>query len=337
MTNKINIFFTINNAYCKYLAVTMSSILLNTTQFVNFYIIDGGISDNNKQKINELKKIKDFNIEYLPIDVTLFNKMPSSSQAHISNETNYRFLISSIKPEIDKCIFLDADLVVDGDISELWNIDIKDYYMAAVNDQAALNIEGWAKKLPLPADYTYVNTGVTVMNLKKWRKDNVEKQFFENVSKYKDLLMFPDQDILNITLFSKVKYLSHIFNAMPVQKYRNLEQEKEAFSHPIIIHWAGGRKPWLFPDVPYSFVFWKYARQTPFYEEIIYQNAKSNYALLNASTVKDAFNFTKNKIRYWRYKLLSKITLGNMRKHYKSKKKDLKKRLKQVKAFLKGK
>lgn len=53
--------------------------------------------------------------------------------------------------------------------------------------------------------------------------------------------------------------------------------------------------------------------------------------------VKDAFDYTKNKIKYWRCKLLAKLTFGKMRKHYKTKKKELKNRLKQVRSFLKGK
>ena len=117
----MNIFLTIDDNYTKYLAVTIASILYNLDKddTVNFFILDGGISEYNKKRINNLKKIKDFNIEYIVIDRSKFDKIVSSSQAHISNETNYRFIISSLKPELDKCLFLDADLIIDGNIKEL--------------------------------------------------------------------------------------------------------------------------------------------------------------------------------------------------------------------------
>ncbi|EAL2869667.1 glycosyltransferase family 8 protein, partial [Campylobacter coli] len=202
--------------------------------------------------------------------------MPNSSQAHISNETNYRFLVSSLKPNLDKCIFLDVDLVVVGDIAKLWEIDIDERYMAAVGDQAPLHPSSWTLKLPLPYDYLYVNTGVTLFNLKKWREDNIQDLLFQNSAKYASVLQFPDQDTLNITLYKKIRYLSHIYNAMPVQTYYNEEQKQEAFSNPQVIHWAGAHKPWKYPDVPYAEMFWYYAHQTPFYEEILFKNITQN-------------------------------------------------------------
>lgn len=343
MKENINIFFTINDSYSCYLGTAIASILYNTqtTKELNFYILDGGISEDNKRKLDELKKIKNFNIEYLAISTERFKNIPHSSQAHISNETNYRFLISSLKPDIDKCIFIDADLIFDKDIEELWKIDIEQYYMGAVTDQAPLRPDCWAEKLPLPQDYIYVNTGVTIMNLKKWREDKVEEKFFDNVNKYATLLRFPDQDILNITLFKKVKYISHRFNAMPVQTYLNETQKTEAFQSPIVIHWAGRRKPWINPGYPYGDKFWYYARMTPFYEEIIYKNLKSTFSSKlnnfgNKEMLKDIVEYGKNKFNYYRCRILCNFTLGSLRKHYKEKKKDLKTRIKRVKKFLKG-
>ncbi|TKX28200.1 hypothetical protein CQA38_08640 [Campylobacter sp. MIT 12-5580] len=247
---------------------------------LHFYIIDGGISQENKQIIQNLQIDEKYIIEFITIDTELFQKFPQSSQEHISIETNYRFLVSSLKSHLDKCIFLDADLIFLGDISKLWQIDIKDYYIAAVSDQTPLLkdnhwILSWISKLPLPSNYAYINTGVTLINLKKWREDKVEALFFQNIEKYHKILAFPDQDILNITLYKHVKYLSHIYNAMPIQTYANKKQEKEAFSNPQIIHWAGYKKPWLYIDAPYADKFWYYAKKTPFYDKMI--NSRTIY------------------------------------------------------------
>ena len=70
---------------------------------------------------------------------------------------------------MDKCLFLDADLIADKDITELYNINIDDFYMGAVADQFPLTENCWAKRLDLAKNYRYVNTGVILVNLKKWR------------------------------------------------------------------------------------------------------------------------------------------------------------------------
>ena len=322
----INIFFTVNNNYIPYLATAIASIIanINDNSFARFYIISNDIVDINKKKIDKLKNIKDFNIEYIKIDNSRFENIVKSSQAHITNETNYRFIISSLKPELDKCLFLDADLIADKDITELYNINIDDFYMGAVADQLPLTENCWAKRLDLAKNYRYVNTGVILVNLKKWREENIENKLFENVIKYANLLQFPDQDTLNITLQDKVKNISHIYNAMPVQNYLVGEEKKEAFDEPVIIHWAGYRKPWIYSDTNYSEYFWKYAHMTPFYEDIIYINVleqvdkKINTIIESLINEKNTLQLKLNEIntkiidlQYEHYKLRSKIKYNN--------------------------
>ncbi|ECK7424007.1 glycosyltransferase family 8 protein [Campylobacter jejuni] len=300
MRKNIHIFFTINDVYSGYLSACMISILdsLDRDYIPYFYIIDGGISEKNKNKLKFLNIGREFYVEFIAVNQDLFKNLPNSFQSHISNETNYRFLVSTIKPNLDKCIFLDVDLVAVGDISKLWEICIDDYYMAAVSDQAPLHSESWTLKLPLPYDYLYVNTGVTLINLKKWREDNIQELLFQNSAQYAEILQFPDQDTLNITLYKKIKYLSHIYNAMPVQTYYNEKQKQEAFSNPQIIHWAGYKKPWKFPDAPYAEMFWHYARQTPFYEEILFKNITQNSLNIIQNSIQGAVERVKAHLSY---------------------------------------
>lgn len=343
-TKVIDISFAISDVYAKYLAVSIASIIVNTSAPVRFHIIDGGISQENKRKLGELEKLRNFEIEYLSVDKKKFAKIPKCCVKHVdSDDTNCRLLISTLKPDLDKCIFLDADLVAQGDIQKLWNIDLEDNYIAAVKDQAPLATDSWAKKLPIPPGYSYVNTGVTLINLKKWRKDEIQKKLFKNIKKYRELLWFPDQDTLNITLSPHVQYISPIFNAMPVQMYRDEEQKVEAFSSPIIIHWAGRMKPWIHPHVPYGDLFWKYARLTPFYEEIMFKNVEESSkdkgnikeaSMLSPRIFKDALQYNKIRLIYYRYRILSKITFGKTRRHYIEKKRAYKQRIHAAQRFM---
>lgn len=334
----INIFFTADNGYAKYLAVSMVSIIVNTEHPIYFYILDGGISIESKRRIDDLKKIKPFKIEYISIDNKRFDNAPKSSQEHISNNTNYRFLISTLKPDLDKCIFLDADLVAQGDIAKLWDIDIGDNYMAAVMDQFSLSPNSWAQKLPLPKNYIYVNTGVAVMNLKRWRKDRIEVKVFENLERYRNLLMFPDQDTLNITLAPHVQYLPHVFNAMPLQHYYNTDQEKEAFSDPVILHWAGNKKPWTLPWEKMANIYLHYAKLTPFYEEILYVNIANNENVLSDGQILKDFReialFPDYRRKLSRVRWKAHFSWGERKRRYIERKKELKNKIKAIEKLL---
>ncbi len=269
MSEKINIFFNVNDLYVKYMSVTMASILINTKRDVSFYVISSDITEKSKKNIEKLKRIKDFDIEYIDIDSKKMDLIPESSRSDISIETNYRFLVSSLKPEMKKCIFLDADLVVDKDISKLWDIHIEDNYMAAVKDRITFSSSySWVHNLPLPEKFTYVNTGVAIMNLDLWRKDNIEQKIFEYAQKYRDILKFPDQDILNIVLAPKIYYLENKFNADCNHEYFIEEERKKAFLNSVVFHWVGYNKPWNKFFCPYFYKYWMYAFLSPYYKAI---------------------------------------------------------------------
>lgn len=91
----------------------------------------------------------------------------------------------------------------------------------------------------------------------------------------------------------------------------------------------------------YTADWWKYARKSPFYEiilkKLVYKQSVSTDANLDSSTLLQILTYRKDKLRYWRYRFLSKITFGKMRKHYKRKKKELKRQLKEFRKSLKNK
>lgn len=263
----IHVAVAVNEKYAPYLAVTMASILLNSKDNIYFHIINSNLSDESKDKLTSLKSIRDFSIEFLPVNDAFVYQLPNSLLPYISPETNVRLIASTILPDIDKLLFIDADLVFEGDIADLWQVDVSDVYIAAVRDQYA-QIAQWTKRLPLPKDYQYLNTGIMLINTKKWREDNVENEFKKLAKEYAEEIDFPEQDLLNMALWKSVKYLPLNYNAMPLQDYADAEQMNEAFSNPQVIHWAGRCKPWKC-DFKYAEYFWKYARYTPYYMYLI--------------------------------------------------------------------
>ncbi len=298
---KIYIGFTVDDGYVKYLAVTIASILCNANKSdeLNFYVLnDGSISVENKSKINDLKKIKDFNIEWITVDTKLFENQGTNLREDITIATNYRFSLASLLPDIDKLIFLDADLILNADIANLWSIDVENYYMACSPVFEGV-LDAYQQKLDIPLNYRYCNTGVMLCNLKKWREDNIEPFFFTNAKKYRDVCEFLDQDILNTVLYSKILYLDYKFNFIPDEELwypeiysKNLDKIPK---NPEIIHWAGPRKPWNNTFVKYFEIYRKYAKRTKYFKSV-YSNLdkqQKKIFLQNIFSVKNEFSNNK--------------------------------------------
>ena len=259
---RINICLISDENFIQHLAVTMVSILHNTNRKCHFYVLNSDISQDSKNYLEQLKNRYPFDIEYIDIDKSKFTSFPNCVVPHVSKDAYYRLLIPNLVPSLEKVIYLDVDLVLDGDIEKLWEIDIGDNYIGAIPDQVGRRLDptNYVLKLDLPKDSKYINSGVLVMNLKKLRQDKMVEKFFEVAEKYKDQLHFVDQDILTISCAPKIYYLRHYFNATPLLHYEFWNEKKEAFENPIIIHWAGGPKPWTNFNVPMKEYYYKYSR-----------------------------------------------------------------------------
>lgn len=240
MSDKISICFCINDLYSQHLGVVLTSILENNkTGLFDFYVITNDISQENKNKLSSLKeKYTNFDIKYINIDKSLFKNFRLNMN-HISIETYFRYLIADLFPDLNKILYLDVDLIVNGDLTNLWNTDIDDYYCAAVQD-INLNYEVYKPKIGLEKDDIYINAGVILFNLENLRKDNITEKFFVNQKKYQDIIECQDQDIINITLKKKIKKLDCVYNFIT----KTMKLYPKRLKEVIIAHFVGSKKPW---------------------------------------------------------------------------------------------
>jgi lipopolysaccharide biosynthesis glycosyltransferase len=305
--NIIHVAFDVNNEYVKFLSVTITSILSSAhdgTDFC-FYILSDHVSDENKRKIEQLRSIKMFQVVYIKISEERYRGIQLSCQYDSVMNKLYRILIASLLPShLEKVIYLDSDLCVLKDLSTLWNIDIgTNSCTACVPDQEPFLSGDYILTLPLDKEKRYFNTGVQLINLKIWRTNNIEKQLFETAIYYNSLLVRVVQDTLNIVLKDKIYPLTHNWNAMPGKIYALESEEEEAFSDTCIMHWAGWEKPWIFPHAKYADIFFKYARMTPFYEEIIFENFRFGELYYRSDRQRADFEAQRNRQRWLLQKL----------------------------------
>lgn len=266
----INICFSSDNNYIKHLTVAIASILKNAneTDTLYFYILDGGISSENKNKILELTKIKSFNITYIEMDYSIFKKMPNYS-SYISMATYFRFMISTLLPNVNKIIYMDCDIVVCESLKELFEEDISKYAIAGIEDIGYY----YHRRLLKREVYSfYINAGVILMNLDMWRKNNIENQLFNFVKNSKEKLVHNDQDILNMVLNTTSKALDlkwnvqdSFFRVCKNMEYHYLKKSIiKAVKNPGIIHYTGVLKPWNNPYIDGAELYFKYLQNTPF-------------------------------------------------------------------------
>ncbi|MDR1660034.1 MAG: glycosyltransferase family 8 protein [Desulfovibrio sp.] len=282
MNKNIEVCFAVNNEFVPMLGVCITSILVNSghSDNHNFTVLISNITNDNIKLLEDLKKIKPYNINYITPDYRVLTKnfghYPSK---RISDDAMLRLFSASYMPQSDKVISLDADLVVLKPLRELWEIDISDHYWAAAVDYS-IKYDGlaYAQKIKkyLPPKYNYLNSGVAIFNLKKWREDNAELTFRQNFLKYKDegIFTFTDQDVLNLTFCESSLELSPEWNTMPLICKNNGVKIPD---DPRIIHWAGYQKPWKHVDCLYEEFFWKYARFLPVFDLCLYRKVVANY------------------------------------------------------------
>ena len=344
--NYVTVVFNSDNNFVKYLAVTLQSIINNASKEHNYdiVILYSDISTYNKEVLlHMVDKKPNFSLRFFNMDkyATLYNINEFKTLNHVKTAAYYRLFIPMIFSTYDKITYLDADIAVNGDIFELNNTDITNYAAAAVSDFYISDITPYNEKILVGlCDYgkkvlnitdwkSYFNSGVMIFNITKILKKEYFAKFIE-IAKINNRF-FNDQNVLNSVLQGDVYLLDKKWNMQDYSKH-----EQSYVSDIKIIHYCGSTKPWNSPQHPMADLWWHYARQTPFYEEIIYKNLSNTSSNLPKDLLCNILQYRKNRLKYFRCRLLANLTFGKTRAHYKRKKKELKVKLKSVKQFLKG-
>lgn len=273
----MDVFYASDDGYAQHLCVSMASVLRHAQWPVRFHVLDGGISESNKAVITKhVKKFPHSEIEFIVVDNDLFKDFPISERFTVASY--YRCIIHELRPNIDKAIYLDCDVVARCCLGELFNINVIGYYAAVVEDP---NIMMDARKglLDLPDDCQYFNSGVLLLNLRKIRKESVFEKIRALINKYEEHLTFQDQDLLNMLFFQKVKFLEPSWNVMEIV-YRNggrfcqhrfytNEFFDDCANNPRLIHYADRSTLWFKKPNTHLHKFWldyyRYLRTTDFY------------------------------------------------------------------------
>ncbi len=264
--NEIPIFFSTDNNYLPFLDVAIRSLIKNASKQYKYRIVvlNTGLDDAKVQKIKSAEN-ENFIIDFVDISCAvddIAHKLPIKS--HFGLATWYRLFIQSLFPEYDKILYLDCDIVVLGDISKLYHTDLEGNTIGGV-------VENWILNSPIFSLYTkeavgvenkyYINAGIMIMDLAKFREQKVEERFVDLINTYNFNVIDPDQSYINYLCQGKIKYLPFSWNRTPLEM---VECES-----PQIVHYALGIKPWQNKDMFLGYYFWENAKDSPFYDDIL--------------------------------------------------------------------
>ena len=267
--NEIPVFFASDDNYIPCLAVAIHSLEKNASKKNNYklIILHSGMSEKGKQEIKEFEQ-ENIKIDFKDIsniENDLKDDLALRLRDYYSSTIYYRIFIGSLFPEYHKAVYIDSDVVLLDDIANLYNTDLEGNIIGAIPDGVvhdSKKLQDYVEVNDGVENKKYFNSGVLVIDLDKFRETRVEERFVRILTKYNCDTIAPDQDYINILCKDKVKYLPLSWDKMP--DYCEHLDEKDLH----LIHYNMFRKPWHYRDVEYSDIFWKYAKETKYYDEL---------------------------------------------------------------------
>lgn len=232
---EINICYSSDKNYAKYLYLSMASVLANKAEDdeICFYILDGGLSADDKEKILELKDKTDCFILFINVDKDKFSICPMEGLKTLPITAYYRLGIPSEIQNVSKIIYLDCDIEVKTSLKDFYNTDINGYYFAAVED---ISNTTHCKRLNLSM---YYNSGVLLMNLDMLREKRFTENIFDWIKEHREELFLHDQDVLNLYCKDLIKTVDKKWNA---QVYMIDEDYNKVAKNASVVHYISHDK-----------------------------------------------------------------------------------------------
>ena len=285
----IPVVFASDNNYVPMVTTTIYSMLRNASDAYRYDIVvlHEGIEWENQERMKAFfGQFENAGLQFCDVSRFVDQYELTTNNPHISNETYYRFLIQELLPYYSKVLYLDSDLIVKGDVAELFSVDLGDNLLAAVRDvdycgnlnmKDGIRMRYTKEVLGMRQPYDYFQAGVLVLNTKAMRKLHPMEKWLEFASD--DRYIYNDQDILNAHCQGRVKYLDYDWNVMTdcFGRIGNVfsfapcaifDAFNDSRNHEKIVHYAGAQKPWKMMGCDRFDLYWEYAKDTPFYVQL---------------------------------------------------------------------
>lgn len=246
MNNKksINILISIDDNYIIHAKELIYSIIMHNDVNLNVYVIYGDELSSNS--INELSKYLDNNNygKLYPIHFDSDKSLFKMTIDYISVTTYFRLFAPFLLPEeMDRILYLDCDILCNGKIDDLYDTEFDDNVIVGCMNMLPSHLLVWSivnnRRLELPDNYKYMNAGVLLMNLKKFREKTSIDDSFSFIKDNSHRFLFQDQDVINKMFCNDIKLVDNIFN------YQINPASWDGKTDKIrLVHYSEKDKPW---------------------------------------------------------------------------------------------
>lgn len=298
---KINVAYSCDEAYIPHTGISILSLLENNkeVQEISFYFISKDISLKSLDMLT--KMVNSYNRKLIVIsfyDLCADLKINSLGR-HI--ETVYSKLFFSGIPDIEKLIYIDSDTIINGSLIDFWNIDMSNYLVGGVSTYTVSS----KKRLSLNRVDCFINDGVVLLNLEKFRSQNIEKSFLECIANYKGNPPVLSEGVINKVCRGEIKIIhpkynllsgliNHKYNRfLDIEVFYSEEVLQEAKQNPVIIHYLAAfyNRPWdvnCTHPMKERYLFYK---SISFWKDLPLQNKKLS---LRLQTIKFLYKYLPN-------------------------------------------
>lgn len=245
----IDIAYVSDDACAFKLAASIASLLENKSDSddIKIYVLTPNFRDETIKRLKSIVKTRG-EIKFFYFDFAALDKLNQlDNMRHFPTTAYAKALIPNMLSDLDKVLYIDADTLILGSLKELWETELKDNYVAAVQDEAYW---GYLDKILNRIVYNNLykdikkmfNSGVMLLNLKKCRENNIRDKFLYQMGNVKHF--FGDETIFYYLFYGKILYVEPKWNSGPLIRnfklraytmYSKTEIEKAKHS-PVTLH-----------------------------------------------------------------------------------------------------
>lgn len=272
VNQKLPVVFSTNDGYALHCYLAIRSMLKSASRNYRYdvRVLYTSLSQENRKRLESLSNSF---AEVSCLDATPYVKDADlRGLSFFTSETFYRLFISSILPQYETILYLDCDMLILRDISELFAINTGERPIAGVRDVLCTYLLDHMKDLQGIDMRNTINAGVLLINTKLFEERNVRdiclRLLVEDYQNKYRKYIYVDQDLLNICCAGDIQFFDDRWNfqyqylwrrntILPEYRDRYAMMEKD----PWIIHYAGDRKPWAYPLYPFADRYWAEAKE----------------------------------------------------------------------------
>ncbi|WP_096025031.1 glycosyltransferase family 8 protein [Campylobacter lanienae] len=305
-----------------------------------FHILSDQISTATQNKLKALEKSLNEIYPCLIITHILnddeFSDFPVSGAAHSNFLPYYRLKLKNyLNPSVDRCLYLDSDMLCLCDLRELFAIDLKESILAAINDPGSkkrkIKFKNNSKIITHKFTNDYFNSGFLLINTKAYIENKIEQKC-QSLAQNATYIKAADQDLLNATIpvnkllklpisynFSSISFCFAICKDEQDHRLNCSRAEfMQSYKKPKIIHY--GEKPWRFlksytdsQNRNINDIWWEYAASTPeFRDELMAMRNDINEYKVFATLGFEILKALKSVFGYFAIKNLIDKPLDNL-------------------------